>query len=183
MPKSFREEAGLRRGCCCGCGGRFAASDADDAENGDLGEGGAGDEDAVGSGVEVGRGDLHAVVQERQQVVGDDAFERVAVGEAETDPQAVEFGAAQEGLAFRLEVVGELADEINRAHLGQGKLFVLAVGSEEVDGFGLAEARGIHVAAHGFPVGKDDHDLLVRGGWGPILQGVRTSDTRICELL
>src|SRR5258708_17169803 len=36
--------------------------------------------------------DLQAVVQEHEQVVGDDAFERVAVGEAETDPKAVEFG-------------------------------------------------------------------------------------------
>jgi len=182
MPKLFGEKAGLRRrgGCCCS---RFAAGDAYDAENGDLGEGGAGDEDAVGGGVEVGRGDLHAVVQEREQVVGDDAFERVAVGEAETDPKAVEFGAAQEGFAVRLEVVGELADEIDRAHLDQGKLFVLAVAREEVDRFILAEARRVHIAADGFPVGKHHHDLLVRGGWGPILQRVRTSGTLICELL
>ncbi len=169
------------RGSCCGS--RFPAGDADDAENGDLGECGAGYEDAIRSGVKVGRGDLQAVVQEHEQVVGDDAFERVAVGEAETDPKAVEFGTAQEGFAFRLEVVGELADEINRAHLGQGKLFVLAVGREEVDGVILPEARRVHVATDGFPVGKHNHDLLVRRGWGPILQRVRTSETLICELL
>ncbi len=41
------EEAGLS----CGCGGGFAAGDADDAEDGEFAEGGAGDEDAVGARV------------------------------------------------------------------------------------------------------------------------------------
>ena len=41
------EEAGLGGGGCCG----FAAGYADDAEDGEFGEGWAGDEDAVGGGV------------------------------------------------------------------------------------------------------------------------------------
>lgn len=46
-------------------GGGFAAGDAHDAEHGDFGEGCSRDEDAVGGGVEVGRSDLDAVVEEQ----------------------------------------------------------------------------------------------------------------------
>jgi hypothetical protein len=104
------------------------------------------------------------------------------VGEAQTDPKAIEFGTAQEGLALGLKVFGEVPNKIDGAHLGEGDLLVLAIGSEEVDRIGLAKARGIQVAADGFPVGKHDHDLLVRRGWGPSLQRVRRSKGRICEL-
>ena len=114
----------------------FAAGDADDAEDGEFAEGGAGDEDAVGGGVEVGRGDVEAVVEEAEEVVGDDAFESVAVDEAEADPETVEFGAAEEGFALGLEVVGKFANEIDRADFGERDFFVLAIGREQVDGVG-----------------------------------------------
>ena len=84
------EEAGLGGGS----GGGFAARDADDAEYGDFTQGGARDEDAVGIGVEVGRGDLEAVVEKPKQVVGDNAFKGVAVEKAQPEPKAIEFGAA-----------------------------------------------------------------------------------------
>ena len=129
------EEAGLGGGGGLG----FAAGDADDAEDGEFTEGGAGDEDAVGGGVQVGRGDVEAVVEEAEEVVGDHAFESVAVDEAEADPEAVELGAAEEGFALGFEVVGELADEVDRADFGKRDFFVFAVGSEQVDGVGLAE--------------------------------------------
>jgi hypothetical protein len=132
---SVGEEAGLGGGGGLG----FAASDADDAEDGEFTEGGAGDEDAVGGGVQVGRGDVEAVVEEAEEVVGDHAFEGVAVDEAEADPEAVELGAAEEGFALGLEVVGKLADEIDRADFGERDLLVLAVGCEQVDGVGFAE--------------------------------------------
>ena len=118
----------------------FAAGDADDAEDGEFTEGGAGDEDAVGGGVQVGRGDVEAVVEEAEEVVGDDSLEGVAVDEAEADPEAVELGAAEEGLALGLEVVGKLSDEIDGADFGERDFFVFAVGGEDVDGVGLAEA-------------------------------------------
>ena len=130
------EEAGLGGG---GWGLGFAAGDADYAEDGEFAEGGAGDEDAVGGGVQVGRGDVEAVVEEAEEVVGDDAFEGVAVDEAEADPEAVELGAAEEGFALGLEVVRELTDEIDGSDFGERDFFVLAVGSEQVDGVGLAE--------------------------------------------
>ena len=95
------EEAGLGGGGGLG----FATGDADDAEDGEFAEGGAGDEDAVSRGAQVGRGDVEAVVEEAEEVVGDDAFEGVAVDEAEADPEAVEFGAAEKGFAFGFEIV------------------------------------------------------------------------------
>src|SRR5271165_399628 len=54
----FAEEAGLRGRCR----GGFAAGDANYAKDCDFAEGRAGDEDAIGRGVQVGRGDLQAVV-------------------------------------------------------------------------------------------------------------------------
>jgi hypothetical protein len=107
----------------------FAAGYADNAEDGEFAECGAGDEDAVGARTEVGWGDVEAVVEEAEEVVGDDAFEGVAVDEAEADPEAVEFGAAEEGFALGFEVVGELPNEIDGADFGEWDFFVFAVGS------------------------------------------------------
>ena len=83
---------------------------------------------------------MEAVVEEAEEVVGDDSLEGVAVDEAEADPEAVELGAAQEGFALGLEVVGKLSDEIDGADFGERDFFVFAVGGEDVDGVGLAEA-------------------------------------------
>jgi hypothetical protein len=173
----------LRGGGHCRGDRGLAAGDADYAENGQLGEGGARNEDAVGGGVEIGRCDLHTVVEQRKQVVGDDAFEDVVIEEAESNPEAIEFGPAQKGFALRLKVIGELANEINGAHLGEGNLFVFSIGSKEINGIGMAEARRIHVAMDGFPVGKNDDYFLVRRGWSPSLQVARTSNGLICEML
>jgi hypothetical protein len=160
------EEAGLGGGG----GGGFAAGDADDAEDGEFGEGRAGDEDAVGARVEVGWGDVEAVVEEAEEVVGDDAFESVAVDEAEADPEAVELGAAEEGFAFGFEVVGELADEVDGADFGERDFFVLAIGSEQVDGVGYSQTRGVEIAADALAVGKRDDDFLMGRGWGARFQ-------------
>jgi len=93
---------------------------------------------------------LKAVVEQRKQIVGHNTFERVIVREAQAYPKPVKLWTTQEGLAFRLEVVRELADEINGAHFGKRNLFVLAVGSEDVDGVKLAESRRTEIAAEGF---------------------------------
>jgi len=153
-----------------GRGGGFAAGDADDAEDGDLGESGARDEDAVGVGIEIGRSDLDAVVEEGQEIVGEDAFEGLAIEEAEAEPKAVEFGAAKKGFALGCEVVIEIADEINGANAGERKLLVFAIVSEEIEGIELAEARGIEIPAHGFVVVEFDDDLFVGGGWSAKFQ-------------
>jgi hypothetical protein len=113
---------------------------------------------------------LDAVIEEGEEVVGNDAFEGFAVKVAETEPETIEFGAAEKGFAFRLEVVGEVADKVDGANGCQGKFLMFAVGGEEVEGINLSEARGIQVAANGFFIGQNDNDLFVRGGWGAIFQ-------------
>jgi hypothetical protein len=168
------EEAGLGGGG----GGGFAAGDADDAEDGEFGEGRAGDEDAVGARVEVGRGDVEAVVEEAEEVVGDDAFEGVAVDEAEADPEAVELWAAEEGFALGFEVVGELADEIDGADFGERDFLVFAVGGEQVDGVGFTEAGRVQIAADALAIGKSDDNFLVRRGWGARFQFVPGESVR-----
>ncbi len=116
---------------------------------------------------------MDAVVEEREEIVGDDAFERLAVEETQAKPEAIELGTAQEGTALRFEIVVEIADKINRADAGERKLFVLAVLSEEVNGIELAEARGIEIAAEGFAVIELDDHLFVGAGWGAEFQRTR----------
>ena len=113
---------------------------------------------------------MEAVVEEPEEVVGDDAFEGVTVDEAEADPEAVELRAAEEGFALGFEVVGEFSDEVDGADFGERDFLVLAVGSQEIDGIGLAQARRVQIAAHGLLVGKDNDDLLVSRGWGSVFQ-------------
>jgi len=152
------------------CSG-FAAGDADYAEDGDFAEGGSWDEDAVGIGVEIGRSDLDAVVEEREQVVGDDAFQGFAVEKAKPEPEAIEFGAAEEGFALGLEVVIEIAHEIDAANLGKREFFVFPVLGQEIEGIDLAETRGIQVTAERLAVVQRDNDLFVGRSWGAEFQG------------
>src|SRR6266403_2149977 len=100
----FVEQSRLRGG---GCGrGRLAAGDSNNAENRHFRQRGARNEDAIGGGVQVRMRDLHPVIEQGEQIVGDDAFQGFAVGVAKTYPQAVEFGPAKKRLPLRLEIVG-----------------------------------------------------------------------------
>jgi len=176
----FSEKA--RLACHDGRHRRFAACDAHHAKNGHFCEGSAGNEDAVGSGIQVRRSDLQAVVEYGEQVVGYDALERVIVRETEANPKAVELGSAEKGFAFRLEIVGKFADKVNRADSGQRNLHVLAVRSEDVDGVELAESRRTEIAAQGRLIQEHDDDFLVGRGWGSVLQRIRTlKNGQICE--
>src|ERR1700740_1553094 len=181
LPLLFGEQARLICGSS-GSGG-LAAGDTHHAQYCDFGQGAAGNEDAVGGGVQVGRSDLQAIVDQREQVIGDDALERFIVRKAQTYPKPVKFGAAQKSFAFRLEVVGELADEIDGTDFSEGNLLVLAVGREDIDRFRLAGARRTEIAAQGFLVHKHYDDFLVRRGWGSVLQIRTYSLTLICETL
>jgi hypothetical protein len=161
--------------------GGFAASDADDTEDGDFAQSGTRDEDAIGVGVEVGRSDLDTIVQERQQVVGNDAFERIAVKEAEAKPQAIELGAAEECFALWLKAAIEITDKIDGANAGERKLLMLTIVGEKIDGVELTNARRIEVAANGLAVLQFDNHLFVGGGWGAEFQGTRfTPKKQIC---
>ncbi len=104
----------------------FAARDAHDAEHGEFGDGWARNVDAIGVGIEVRRGEVQAVVEEGQQVVGDYALEGEVVAKANFYPQAVELWAVQEGGAFGSKVLLQIADEIDRADVCDRNCFVLA---------------------------------------------------------
>ena len=164
----FAKEAGLGRSGC-GCS-RFAAGYADYAEDGEFGEGGSGDVDAVGVGVEIGRGQLQAAVLEGEKIVGNDAFEAVAIAEAQAHPQAIEFGAAEEGFALHIDILLEVANEIDGADFDEENFFVLAGGREEVQGFSAGQLRGVKVASQKLLFKKLDDDLFVGRGWSFSLQ-------------
>src|SRR6266850_343873 len=70
--------------------------------------------------------DLHPVIEQGEQIVGDDSLQRFPVVVAKAHPQTVELWAAKKGLTFRLEIVGELANEVNRADFPQRNFNVLA---------------------------------------------------------
>jgi hypothetical protein len=94
----------------------------------------------------------------------------LTVQEAETEPEAIKFGAAEEGAAFGLKVVIEIAHKIDGTDAGERKLFVLAVLGEQIKGIELTQARGIEVAAEGFAVVELDDHLFVGAGWGAKFQ-------------
>jgi len=167
MKKLFGEEFGLRGGC--GCGGS-AAGDADDAENGEGRDRGAGNEDAVGVGGKVGWSELDAIVEQPKKVVGHNAFEDFAVGVAESNPKAIELGTRQEGFAFGFEVSVEFTHEVERADAVEWNLFVGAVGRKEIERVDLTETGRVEVSLQGLAVHERDHDLLVGRGWGTELQ-------------
>ena len=166
----FGEKFWLGGDCCHG---GFSAGDADDAENGEGRDGGAGDEDAVGVGAKVGRSELNAVVEKAEKVIGDDAFEDFAVGVAEADPETIELGSREEGFTFGLEVAIEFADEIEGADAVERDLFVLAVGREEIERVDLTKAGRVEVSPQGLAVHQRYNDLLMGRGWVTELQSYR----------
>jgi hypothetical protein len=88
--------AGWRREGAAGGGG-------DDGEQVELGDGGAGDVEALGVGAGVGRGEEEAGVVdqgvEEGAVGGGEAFEEVAGAEGEAEPEALAARTGEEGAA------------------------------------------------------------------------------------
>jgi hypothetical protein len=175
--KLFVEEGWLGN-----CSRGLPACDSYDSEDGDFGQGRARDKYAVGVGIKVGRRDLYSVVQKRKKIVGNDTLQGLAIEEAQPKPQTVEFGAAEEGAALRLEIIIEIADEVDRANARERELLMLTILGEEIERIELAQARGIKVAAEGFAVVELDNHLFVGAGWGAKFQRTRFSPsrTRIC---
>ena len=81
---------------------------------------------------------MNAVVEEGKEVIGNNTLDRFAVVELQAHPQAVELGAAEEGLALGLEMVGKLAHEIDAAHVLQRHGLVRAVWCQHVEGLAFA---------------------------------------------
>jgi signal recognition particle GTPase len=121
--------------------------------------------------VEIGRGDVEALVEEVEEVVGYDAFEKAVVEETHFDPETVELGAAEESLALGFESFVKVADEIDGADFVARNLFVFAMGGQEIERSGIAQAYRVKVAAEGFAVEKLDDDFFVGRGWRAGFQG------------
>jgi len=80
----FREQARLVSSCR-GCR-RFAARDSYHAEHSDFRKSAARNKNAIGCGVQVGRRNLQAIVEQREKIVGHHALKSVAVREAQAYP-------------------------------------------------------------------------------------------------
>ena len=125
----------------CGCSGLgFAAGYSDYTEHGQFSERGARNKDTVGRGVQVGRSNLNAVVEHGKQVIRYDTLDCFAVAVPKTHPQPIQLGTAKEGLALWFEVIGKLANKINRTHPPKRNLLVLPLLGKQVDRIGLAQA-------------------------------------------
>jgi hypothetical protein len=156
-------------------GGGFAACDANDAEDAQFGECGARDENSRDVAVKIGRSDLHAGVEQAEEIVGDDAFHGIAIVKFQEDPEAVELGAREEGFAHGLGIVGKFADEIDAADVGERERAMLAVGREQIERFRSAEIRRVQIALYGLAASEDYLSFLARSGragWGLAFHGV-----------
>ncbi len=124
-----------------------------------FGDGGAGDEDALGVGAGVGWGELEAgVVDEvigEGDVGGGEAFEQVAGAEGEAEPEAFGAGPGEEGAAGEALGVGgvvevEVADVADVLYVVEGKGDDSAAEVEQIDGVVADEAGERQVAGEGF---------------------------------
>ena len=83
----------------------LAAGDTYYTEHSHFRESTARDENPITRGIQVGWRDLQAIIEQGQQVVGDDTLKGVVVREAQAHPKAVKLWAAEESFSFGLEVV------------------------------------------------------------------------------
>lgn len=113
---------------------------------------------------------MDTVIEHREQVIWDHAFNGFAVAVAEADPKPIQLGAAQEGFALWFKVVRELAHKINRTDPGERNLLVFAIWSKKIDRIRIAEPRGIQIAADWLLVREDKDHFLVSRGWGSVFQ-------------
>jgi len=143
--------------------GRLSPRDANDAENRHLRERGAWNKNPQRCPMKIRRRNLDAAVKQRKQIVGDNAFDAVIVAKFQTYPEALQLWPRQKRFALGFKIIGEFTHEINAAHILVRKRAVLALGSEQVDCFGLAQSSWIQVPAQYAAVQQQYDDLLVCG--------------------
>src|ERR1700691_4436163 len=139
----------------------LAASRADDGENGQRFERGAGDEDALRVGALVGRVDQESFGRGLSEVGGHEGFEDFAVFEAQADPQAFGSRTRGEGLAGERFGVAEFAYEINALDLAQVHGDDRAGSIQQFEFALVDELRRRDVAGDGVPVHLADDYFLV----------------------
>jgi hypothetical protein len=184
---SVAEEEGLVVVRLAGGPGGLAGGGGDDGEELEGGDGGSGDEDAVGVGAGIaqseerwGREEEAGVVDEGVEeglVEGGEAFELVAGGEGDAEPEAFAARAGEEGSAAEaLWVLGvvevEVADVGDELDLGEGdgqdaafeveELKRGSAGGEEVGGGEIARQEGVVQAAEDDFFASWRHGFLCR---------------------
>jgi len=122
--------------------GLAAGGGGDDGEELEIGEGGAGNVEALGVGTGVGRGEEEAVVVgegvEEGAVGGGEALQKIARLEGEAEPEALGAGASEKGAAgeaLGVDGVGEVevADVANGLDVAERQGDESARKVEEVD--------------------------------------------------
>ena len=154
---------------------RAAGRSGDDREQLQLGEGDAGDVEALGVGAGVGGGEEEAGVfdqgVEQGEVCGGDAFELVAGAEGEAEPEAFGAGAGEEGAAGEALGVGgvrevEVADVADGLDVVEGQGDDAAGEVEEIERAGVDEGGVREIAGEGVSGEAAHDDLFARGGHG-----------------
>lgn len=134
---------------------------ANHTEHFEFRQGGARHEDALRIRVRIGRRDGDASFAQLQKVVGDDAFENLAVAQVEADPQSIGLRASPESLALlRVGLVFKVAHERDGAYLVIGDDLKLSGTIEKLDTIGPQIRLRAHIAVDQAFVKAANADLL-----------------------
>ena len=125
-------------------------------------ERGAWDKDSLGVRALVGRVDEKSLRGVLQQVGRHQAFENLAVFEAETDPEAFGARTRREGLARERLGFAELADKIDSLDLAEVYQDHRARRVEHLDLALIDKLRGRDISRDGIAVHLADNDFFVR---------------------
>src|ERR1019366_3135170 len=187
------ETPGAREGCPQGWGRPRGGGD--DGEELKLGDGSAGDVEALGVGAGVGWGEEEAGVVdqgvEQGAVGGGEAFELVSRAEGDAEPEALGAGAGEEGAASKalgVDGVGEVevADVADGLDVAEGQGEDAAAQVEEIDRVIADEGDVGQVAGECVPGETPDDDFLTRVGHGVfpsgrLSHGAKVASRKRCE--
>lgn len=122
--------------------------------------------------MQVGRRDLHAVIKQRQQIIGDDALNRAAIPKFQSNPQPVQLRPGQKRRALGFIVIIEFSDKINAPDILDGKVAMFAFRREQIEDFRFPKSRWIEVSANRGAIEKSHDYFFMRGGWGAYFHGI-----------
>ena len=104
---------------------------------------------------------MHAAIQKGKQIIGDDALNGVFVAELQPDPQSIQLRSGEKGFALGLEIISELAHEINTPNFFHCKIPLLPLGREQFKCLRIAELARVQVAAQDVAIEESHDDFLV----------------------
>lgn len=144
------------------CAAADAAGGADDGQNGEGFERGAGHKNALGIGALVGRAEQEAFWQGVGEVGGHQAFEHFVVLEAQADPEAFRAGAGGESFAGEGFGVAEFPDEVDALDFAEIHQNDVPRGVEQFEFAFVDELPRGDVAGDGVAVHLADDHFFVR---------------------